>query len=311
MGADANYFRKKLGETAPRSVIEASKEAFFRELDAAGVRTAIAPSGNNLGMRLGHRELPPRATSNDEQALLQRSCPGRFVGVAAIDVSNTAHDAQSELTRCVNVLGLRAATIEPGRAPLHVSNPADRRLYDFYDLAARLGTPVILQTSGLLGGKNIDYANPKWVDQIAEDFPGLTIICGHGCYPFVREAIAVAVRRRNVFLAPDLYLFWPGTDDWVRAVNQGWIVKSFIFGSGYPIGGDLTRFVRRFLSLGWRPDYLPNLLYKNALRALRLETDPHFAVIYQDAPSFVKSGLVWSAIRRVAALVRRKGFSSR
>ena len=51
-GKDADYFRKKLGETAPRSVIVGSEDAFFCELDAAGVRTAVAPSGNNLGMTL-------------------------------------------------------------------------------------------------------------------------------------------------------------------------------------------------------------------------------------------------------------------
>ena len=131
-GKDADYFREKLGATAPRSVIVGSEDAFFCELDAAGVRTAVAPSGNNLGMTLGHRKLPPRTTSNDEQALLQVKYPGRFIGVAAIDVSNTAHDALSELKRCVDILGLRATTIEPGRAPLNASNPADHRLYDFY-----------------------------------------------------------------------------------------------------------------------------------------------------------------------------------
>ena len=310
-GKDADYFRKKLGENAPRSVIEGSEEAFFCELDAAGVRTAIAPSGSNLGMTLGHRNLPPRTTSNDEQALLQERHPGRYVGVAAIDVSNTAHDALSELKRCADVLSLRAATIEPGREPLNAPNSADPRLYEFYELAARLGMPVILQTSGLLGGKNIDYANPKWVDQVAEDFPDLTIICGHGCYPFVREAIAVAVRRKNVFLSPDLYLFWPGTEDWVKAVNQGWLVENFIFGSGYPLVGNLTSFVQQFLALGWHEDCLPYILYKNALRALKLETKPDFASVYQSNPSFVKSGLVSSGARKVAALMRRAGLSPR
>ena len=81
-GKDADYFREKLGETAPRSVIVGSEDAFFCELDAAGVRTAVAPSGNNLGMTLGHRKLPPRTTSNDEQALLQAKYPNRFIGVA-------------------------------------------------------------------------------------------------------------------------------------------------------------------------------------------------------------------------------------
>ena len=53
---------------------------------------------------------------------------------------------------------------------------------------------LIPQTSDSLGGKSIDYANPKYLEQVAEDFPQLRIVAGHGCYPSVRQAIVVAAR---------------------------------------------------------------------------------------------------------------------
>jgi len=278
----AEYFRQRMGERAVPAMKEGSAEAFFKELDEAGVTTAVSVSGNNLGMKLDHVELPARTTSNDEQAELQRKYPGRFVGVAGIDPGNAVHNGLEELERCVKELGLKAAFIEPGREPLLVPHLADPRLYPFYSLAQELGVAVIPQTSGPLGGKNIDYAHPKYIDQIAEDFKNLTIICGHGCYPFTREVITVASRRRrNVYVSPDIYIFSPGTDDWIAAVNSDTISHKFIFGSAYPLCGNLKSFVDRFMALPWDKEKLDNILYKNALRALKLEDDPVFKEMYK------------------------------
>jgi len=207
---------------------------------------------------------------------MQRAHPGRFIGVAGIDVSNQLHDAMSELQRCVDVLGLRAVFIEPGRAP--GCNLDDRRLYPVYELCAARGVTLIPQTSGLLGGRLVDYANPKYVEQVADDFPELNIICGHGCYPFVREAIVMASRRSNVWLAPDTYLFHLGRDDWLQAVNGNLLgfASRFLFASAYPLNG-LKRTVDRYRELAWNDDVLPKIFYKNAIAALRLAEVPAFA----------------------------------
>lgn len=273
VGSSASYY-----ENIPeKNIITTNTESdFFSELDAAGVRTAVCANGNNLGMTLGHRVLPPRVTSNDEQADLQNRYPGRFIGVAAIDPGNTVHAALEELERCIKILGLHTATIEPGRAPLYSDHPADPRLYDFYALAQELDIPVILQTSGMKGGKNIDYANPRWIDQVAEDFPDLHLICAHACYPYTREMIAVLWRRNNVYAAPDLYLYWPGSQDWLNAVNRERVANKFLFGSAYPLCGNLARSVNCFLDLDWNPATLDKLLFKNALRALKLEEHPDY-----------------------------------
>jgi uncharacterized protein len=249
------------------------------ELDHAGVEVAVSPIGNNQGMQLGHRDLPARVSSNHEQVRYQSQYPQRFVGVAGIDVGNVAHAAESELEWCVKK-GLQVATIEPGRAPLLVDHPADVRLYPFYDLAQELGVSLILQTSGLLGGKNIDYAHPRWIDKIAEDFPKLNIICAHGCYPYVREMISVCVRRSNVFASPDMYTFWPGRDDWVQAVNQGVLADNLLFASAYPLCGSLREFVNRFMRLDWKSKTLDRIMYRNAIRALGLTEHPAFSSLY-------------------------------
>jgi predicted TIM-barrel fold metal-dependent hydrolase len=258
---------------------DGSVAAFIGELDAAGVTTAVSVSGLNPGATLGRYELPARTTSNDALAAVQQQHPGRILGVAGIDVSNQFHDALDELERCATALGLRAVFIEPGRAPGCLLN--DRRLYPLYERCQDLELTLIPQTSGVLGGRLVDYANPRYIEEVADDFPRLHIICGHGCYPYVREALVMASRRDNVWLSPDSYFFHLGHEDWFRAVNLnlGGAAERFLFASSYPLT-PLKAFVDNFLRLNWKADILDKILYRNALRALRLESDPVYRSLY-------------------------------
>lgn len=264
------------------ALITGSEQAFFAEIDAAGITTAVSVSGFNPGARLGRYELPARTTPNDLLADVQRRHPGRFVGVAGIDVSATFHDPHAEIDRCVRELGLRAICIEPGRAPGCVLS--DRTLYPVYEQCRALGVTVIAQTSGALGGRLVDYANPRHVEQVAEDFPDLRIVCGHGCYPYVREAIVMAARRDNVWLSPDIYFFHLGHEDWVKAINSNLMGFSerFLFASSYPLTA-LAPYVENFLRVPWKTEVLERILYRNALRALGIGSDPPFVAIYGPA----------------------------
>lgn len=273
-----------------------SAEGFFAALDRAGIRTAVSVSGNNDGIKLGRRELPPRRTNNDDLAALEARFPGRFLGAAGIDVGGARHDPLAELDRVV-ALGLKRIAIEPGRAPMLSENVADRRLYPFYARAEELGVALFLQTSGIWGGENLDHAHPRWIDRVAHDFPALHLICGHGAYPFVREMIAVAVRRANVFPSPDLYLYTPSGREWIYAVNRGQIADQFLFGSAFPLCGDIARTVDRFLLQGWRPAVLDRILYKNALFALHLTDDPRFAAAAAAQGEFGRGSVLRAAVR--------------
>lgn len=282
-GTSATYFQDRMTHAGKfdriKAFSESSAKAFFQEVSAAGVTTAVSVSGCNPGARLGRFDLPARTSSNDELAAVQTAHPGQFLAVAGIDVSNQFHDALTEIERCVRELGMRAVTIEPGRAPGCLLN--DPLLYPIYDLCQALDVSVIPQTSGGLGGKYVDYANPHYIEEIAEAFPHLRIICGHGCYPYVREAIVIASRRENVWLSPDGYFFHLGHEDWVRAINHNLMgfADRFLFGSAYPLTA-IGAFVENFMKLGWKPEVAEKLLYRNALVALNLESDPLFRKLY-------------------------------
>jgi uncharacterized protein len=306
---DGGYFAARPGAAAPveAAASPADDEArFVRTLDRAGVRTAVAVAGNNDGLALGHRRMPPRRSDADEQARLQRAYPGRYLGVAGIDPSGSLHDPLAEVRRSVEELGLRAVAIEPGREPFDAPHPADPRLETLYGLVQELGATLLLQTSGYYGGRNVDYANPRWIDQVAEAFPGLRIVCGHGCYPFARELVAVAVRRPNVYPSPDLYLYTPARREWTYAVNRGLIAGQLLFASGYPLGLPLAQSVRRFLVAGWRPRVLDRVLYRNALRAFALEDDPAFAQAAAPGRRYGVGSMLVAGVRLVLGEIARR-----
>lgn len=283
-GTSADYYRTQLKKSGRLELIESLKEgtekSFFKEIEEAGVSTAVSASGLNPGAKLGKYILSDRTTLNDELADIQKRNPGRFIACGGIDVSNTFHDSIDEIQRCFYDLNIKVFGIEPGRAP--GCNPSDAKLFKVYDILRELNCTVIIQTSGLKGGAYLNYAHPDHIEVVAEKFPDLRIICAHGCYPYVREAMAVAMRRNNIWLSPEGYLWHLGHDDWMRAINknlEGFSSK-FLFGSAYPLT-PIKTFVENFTKLPWDNGVLPKLLYKNAMDALNLHDNKDFTDLYK------------------------------
>jgi uncharacterized protein len=253
-------------------------EAYFEEIGEAGITTAVSTSGQTPEMKIGGRVMAARTTPNDLMGRLQKEHWGRFIGVAGIDCGNVLHDSMAELDRCKK-MGLRVAFIEPGRSP--GCDIDDRRLYPFYERCLEHDMVLFPQTSGPWGGKSIDYAHPRHIDQLAEDFPALRIIAGHACYPYVREAIIVASRHENVFLSPDMYLTQMGTEDWVKSLNNNYfgLRDQFLFATCFP-SIPIKPFMDEFWKLPLKEELLPKILYKNALRVFKLQDDPVFKSMY-------------------------------
>jgi len=140
---------------------------------------------------------------------------------------------------------------------------------------------LLPQTSVAWSGKSLECVHPRCIDTVAEDFPDLTILLGHSCYPYVREAMMVAARHENVFLSPDMYLLHLGTEDWVKALNHNLfgLTDQFLFGTCFP-SIPIKPFVDEFWALPVKKEVLPKILYKNALRIFGLEEDPTFRKMY-------------------------------
>lgn len=202
-----------------------------------------------------------RGFSNDYVAGCVEAHPDILVGFAGADPTAGTH-AVREVRRAVEELGLSGLSLDPAHSD---SLPDDRILYPLYSVADELGIPVVL-TMGPLVGRASD---PRSVDRVAEDFPDLTIICSHGCWPKTDQFIALAYRHDNVYLEASIYEFLPGAAAFLEAA--GTILQDrVVYGSAFPFQA-LDSYRRLTDAVDYPPEVLEKILSGNALRILGLD----------------------------------------
>ena len=169
--------------------------------------------------------------------------------------------------------GVRGFKFHPS---LQAFSPDDPQFSPLWATIEELGVPALFHTgqngigAGLPGGRGIKlrYSNPILLDDVAADFPGLTVILAHPSVPWQGEAISMATHKANVFI--DLSGWRPKyfPPELVRAAG-GLLKHKVLFGSDYPL---ITpeRWREDFEALGLDPAVLPGILKDNAVRVLGL-----------------------------------------
>src|SRR5689334_6632675 len=191
-------------------------------LDAANVQRALVsawwgPHGPML--------------TNDDVAAIVRAHPSRFIGVASVDLARPM-DAVRELRRCVRELGFRALRVLPWLWNLP---PNDRRYYPLYAECVELGIPFCTQVghTGPLRGSETGRPIP-YLDEVALDFPELTIVAGHIGYPWTEEMVALARKYPNVYIDTSAYTARRYPPELVRYLRADGRHK-VLFGSNHPM----------------------------------------------------------------------------
>jgi predicted TIM-barrel fold metal-dependent hydrolase len=177
----ANYeriFRSRQGGGDARPTTELS--AYVELLERVGILRAV-----------------PFGTSNDEVADLLRAYPDRFLGLARISGLQGMRGVR-ELERRVREEKFHAL----GVSALVDGIPAsDRRYYPLYAKAVELDVPVRIYSSmNYATDRPYDLGHPRHLDQVAIDFPELTIIGGLGGWPWVNEMVALVRRHPKLYL---------------------------------------------------------------------------------------------------------------
>jgi predicted TIM-barrel fold metal-dependent hydrolase len=140
--------------------------------------------------------------SNDEVAGWVAGAPDRLGGLAGVDLRRPL-EAVRELRRCVTEHGFRGLRIIPW---LWEVPPTDRRWYPAFVAAAELGVPVCTQVGHTGPLRPSETGRPiPYIDQVAIDFPELTLVCGHIGYPWTEEMVAVCRKHRNVYIDTSAY----------------------------------------------------------------------------------------------------------
>ncbi|SDN69864.1 amidohydrolase family protein [Geodermatophilus sp. DSM 45219] len=213
-----------------------------------------------------------RALSNEEIAEAAAEHPDVLIPFGSVDPARGTAGVRTA-RRLVESHGVRGFKFHPS---LQGFRPDDRRHYPLYAELESLGVPALFHTgqtgigSGLPGGRGIKlrYSDPMLLDDVAADFPGLTIIMAHPSVPWQDAAIAVAQHKANVYI--DLSGWSPKyfPPQLVRATNT--LLKTkVLFGSDYPLLRP-ERWIRDFEQLEIRDDVRPLVMKANAVRALGL-----------------------------------------
>jgi predicted TIM-barrel fold metal-dependent hydrolase len=214
-----------------------------------------------------------RKMSNDDTAAAMKKHSDVLIGFGSID-PNKGLAAIDEARRCVEVLGLKGFKLHPA---IQRFAPNDERFYPLWDAISSLKVPALFHTgfsgigTGMPGGDGIKlrYTQPLLLDDVAADFPSLTIIGAHPSWPWQEEMLSIARHKGNVFIdlsgwAPKY--FPPSLVQQASTLLQ----DKCLFGTDFPLI-PTERWLSEFAALPIKDEARPKIMVKNAARILGLD----------------------------------------
>jgi len=239
-------------------------EQYIEKMDRAGIERSflIAIRCGDLRVR-GSMEIPYAKVREAVQRY-----PHRFSGLAGIDPTRGVAGLK-ELDVAVKEYGFVGAHLYPhwfGRAP-------DAAIYyPYYARCAELGIPIMMQVGHCLvyqkDRRLPSVGRPITLDQVAIDFPELTLIGIHLGYPWTEEMISVCTKHPNVYMAGDAY----APKHWGQAAvhyANTFGQDKFLFGTDWWVV-DPERAMDDIHNLGFRSEPLRKIMRDNALRLFNI-----------------------------------------
>jgi uncharacterized protein len=256
--AMARYFRTEMSaSTIPEMA------AYYRERNMMCVAftvDATSASGRSPGV------------TNEEVSRLAAEYSDVVIPFASID-PHRQRAAAADARHLIEDLGVKGFKFHPNVQAFY---PNDRTFYPIYEVLEELGVPALFHTghtgvgAGVSGGGGVrlKYSNPMLVDDIAVDFPSLTIVLAHPSFPWQDEAISVALHKPLVYIDLSGWspkYFPPNLIQYANTLLR----EKVLFGSDYPaITPD--RWLADFEKIDIRPEVRPLILKENAVRLLKL-----------------------------------------
>jgi len=254
----ANYgriFRSREGGSDPRPATELAN--YVEMLERVGVVRAV-----------------PFGASNDEVAELLHAYPDRFIGLARISGLHGMRGVR-ELEQRVR----EQKFVALGVSALVDGIPAsDRRYYPLYAKAVELDIPVRIYSSmNYATDRPYDLGHPRHLDQVAIDFPELTIIGGLGGWPWVNEMVALVRRHPKLHLDTSAhrakYLGQRGSG-WEMLLQFGNTLiqdKVLVGLSAGLVGQSYETLIEEYQALPLKDAVKEKWLYRNAARVFGIE----------------------------------------
>ncbi|GAA1883780.1 4-hydroxyphenyl-beta-ketoacyl-CoA hydrolase [Paeniglutamicibacter psychrophenolicus] len=255
--ASAAYFKSAERTPSVDRIAQVYREAGMAAvLFTVDARTALGHEPNSID------DLVAGATRNNDVLIPFGSVDPR-TGEAAI----------IEARRQANELGVLGFKFHPS---LQGFDPSNEEFYPLWTALQELGLPCIFHTgqngmgAGLPGGRGIKlrYSNPLLLDDVAADFPNLTIIMAHPSVPWQDEANSIATHKANVFIDLSGWSpkYFPAS---LVKMGNNVLSKKLLFGTDYPL---ITpeKWLGAFAELPLKDEVRGGILKDNAVRVLGL-----------------------------------------
>jgi hypothetical protein len=223
--------------------------------------------------KLGVERAIPFGISNEEIAALLRRYPHRFLGLARMSCLKGMSSVRA-FERLVRDEGFHALGVS---ALVDCLPASDRRYYPLYAKAVELGVPVRIYASmNYATDRPYDLGHPRHLDQVAMDFPELTIIGGLGGWPWVNEMVALVRRHPNLYVDTSAhrakYFGQPGSG-WDMLIQFGNTLiqdKVLVGISAGLVGQPYETLIQEYLHLPLKDSVKEKWLYHNAARVFGL-----------------------------------------
>ena len=259
--ASDTYFKREEKERPTLSQIA----TYYRERHMACVIFPVDAESTTGRVRVPNEEVAEAAAAN----------PDVMIPFASIDPAKGKMGA-NEARRLIEHFGVRGFKFHPS---IQAFYPNDRSAYVLYEVIAEAGLPAIFHTghSGIGtgarggGGIHLKYSNPMYLDDVAVDFPDMSIIMAHPSFPWQDEAISVCLHKPQVYI--DLSGWSPKyfPPQLIQYANTQ-LKHKVLFGSDFPL---ITpdRWMADFEKIAIRPEVRPLILKENAIKLLKLDQE--------------------------------------
>ncbi len=161
-------------------------------------------------------------------------------------------------------LGVKGLKLHPVHGLYFVN---DKSLYPVYEYCEENKIPVMMHAgSSVFPGTKLKYADPYTFDEVASDFPNLTIILCHAGRGFWYNIAEFLIRRhKNVYIdisglpPKNLLKYYPNLDRFS---------DKFLFGTDFPGVPGIKKNVKDINSLPISEKAKENIFFRNAKRIL-------------------------------------------
>ena len=216
-------------DTSNKQAAAQTLEDLLQQMDSNGVDHAVVHAENEVG-DVGD-------ALNRTVADIVEKHPDRFTGIGTVSLQDLSiKKALRQIDDCIE-MGLIGLSIEPAFFGLHLD---EKKLYPIYAKAQENNLLVALHTGiNYTTHRPMSGENPMLLDDIACDFPDLTIVASHAGWPWINEMVAVARKH------PTIYMEFGGlAPKYIGEQGSGWemmyrfmnsvLSKQVLYATDYP-----------------------------------------------------------------------------